>query len=295
MTTAREYYRGGDHAADVRARYAMPMLLSLAKAGRTITYLALSVAVARQYHEEVRGPAISYARVLDKIGATLERLADEWREEIPPLTILVYSKTTEQPSAGVDKFLGRYATQEVLERATARQRKAIVERATQAVFNWSDWDKVASYLEAEPADPFSETQAIELPSPEGHPIGGEGPEHEALKLYVANHPELFRKFGRFERGRTEAQLASGDEVDVLFANAEQELAVEVKTAAATPGKLTRGVYQCVKYREVLRAQHHVRAEATHVEACLATPQALPGDMPEAMRRLDIRYVQVRRR
>jgi hypothetical protein len=82
---------------------------------------------------------------------------------------------------------------------------------------------------------------------------------------------------------------------VLFANAEQELAVEVKTAAASPAELTRGVYQCVKYRALLRAQHHVLAQATRVDACLATPQELPGDMPEAVRRLDIRYVQVKPR
>lgn len=174
---------------------------------------------------------------------------------------------------------------------TADNRRAMIRRATEAVHNDPRWDEVADYFEIELPDRRRESEPIPLEKPPAV-FGPESAEHIALKEYIAARPELFAGIGIFAPGQIEYRLDSGDEVDVFFVNGEQALAVEIKTATAPLGELTRGLYQCVKYRAVLRAMYHVRGDLVNVQAILVTPQVLPPQHREAAVRLSIPWRRV---
>ena len=295
MNTARDYFDAGSTWTDDTARQALPLLLSLAKTGRRWTYGELSRVIEGRVDLPASKFTIRYNTVLTKIGTMLNLLSDEWQREVPPLTILIVSGTRDEPSKGVNDFLERYVTEERVGHLTTNNRKAMVDRATGAVHNFGDWDQVADYFgvtipEATPLD-RSDAQAIILPPP--IPLrGAESPAHLALKQYVAHHPELFAKYGKFEPGALEFRLFSGDEVDVVFQNLEMTLVVEVKTGDAAPGELTRGLFQCVKYRAVLRAMYELLSEPMPVQAVLATPQQPRDESKRAAERLGVAWKRI---
>lgn len=291
--TAKDLFEQGNEWTDNRTRLALPILLAQAKRGSNFTYEELNQAVADRWDVK-RSMALNYRHVLYKTGNMLGFLSDEWGIEIPPLGVLAVNEQTRLPGDGFEQFLERYLEKSNQESLSDNNREAMLQRATEAVFNFPRWNAVAAYFDVEPEDHLPEHVAIGLPSPSAvRGGGGEGAAHLALKSYVADHPELFRKYGDFPLGETEQTLLSGDVVDVLFRNRDQALAVEVKAADAPPGELTRGIFQCVKYRAVLRAMHDVAGELVKVEAVLATPQTIVGDHKAAADRLAVPIVQVK--
>jgi len=50
----------------------------------------------------------------------------------------------------------------------------------------------------------------------------------------------------------EGDLLSGDRIDVLFTRGEEFAVVEVKSCLSSHDDHRRGIYQYVKYREVIR-------------------------------------------
>lgn len=288
---AKQMMEEGTTWTAVQARYTLPILLSLAKTGQKLTYQALDAEIALQYNQPVTPVVVGYGRVLEIIGRSLIQLSQEWQEEIPPLTILIFNKNSGNPSPGVNDFLKRYLSKSGSERLTNNNRRAMIERATNAVHNYGRWDEVAAYFDITLPGALSESDPIDLPPPPAM-LGGESDAHLALKEFVAAHPELFARYGQFSSGQLEYRLLSGDEVDVLFQNDEVTLAVEVKTTSAPEGELTRGLFQCVKYRAVLRAMHDVKGELANVLAILVTPQALPASHLHAAERLDVPWQKI---
>ncbi len=289
--TAKDYFNSGSSWTEERARFALPILLSLAKSARKLTYSGLENEIASQIAQAPMRVVVSYGKVLEVVGQALNELSQEWKEEIPPLTILIVNGQNGEPSYGVDGFLKRYVTISSSENLTPHNRSAMIERATNAVHNYSRWDDVASYFGVEVPEELSESEPILLPKPT--PImGGESKAHLALKNFVAEHPELFSSYGDFGKGTIEFRLDSGDEVDVLFQNDEQTLAVEVKTDTASQGELTRGIFQCVKYRAVLRAMYDVEGKLINVHTVLVTPQQLSPAHKNAARRLNVNSLRV---
>lgn len=290
--TAREYFNAGTSWSDEIAREALPVLIRLAESGKTLTYSELEQQVAFRLNRSPLKVVVSYGKVLEKVGGTLNLVSAEWKEEIPPLTILVLSMQKGLPSSGVDGFLNRYVTESIKEHLTENNRNAMIKRATEAVHNFERWQAVAAYLGIEEAGTLAETEAIMLPQPQ--PIrGGESQSHLTLKQYIAQHPELFIRYGQFPQGEVEVVLPSGDEVDVLFRATDQTLAVEVKTADAPAGELTRGIFQAVKYRAVLRAMHDIAGELCKVQVVLVTPQTPLLAHADAAKRLQVKWQQIR--
>ena len=294
MMTAREQFEAGTHWVDITARPALPVLLSLAIRATPdkFTYRELDLAVAQRLNRDPMRVVVSYGKVLGKVGEMLNQLSTEWQEEIPPLTILITNKNSGLPSLGVDGFLQRYVAKSTQQQLTSNNRTAMSERATDDVYNYQRWNDVAAYFGVDAFGEINESAPIPLPAPP-QIFGGESNGHLELKKYVASHPELFASLGRFNPGQIEAKLYSGDEVDVLFRNEDQTLAVEVKTADASPGELTRGIFQCVKYRAVLRAMHQIASELCTVQVVLVTPQHLFGLHVDAARRLGVNWQQVK--
>lgn len=288
---AKQILAEGDSWTADRARLTLRILLRLATSGRTLSYGELDQAIAREFGRAPNPIVAGYGRVLEIVGQSLNALSDEWGTEVPPLTILVVNRETGEPGVGFDGFLQRYVSRGSAQTVTPDNRRAMIARATEAVFNYGQWHEVAASYEVEPPGAGAEAEPIALEKPPAR-LGPESEAHQALKAYVAAHPELFAHIGLFTEGRQEVRLDSGDEVDVLFHNDEQTLAVEVKTADAPGGELTRGLYQCVKYRAVLRAMVHVRGELVNVRALLVVARPLPERHQRAAERLAVPWQRV---
>ncbi|MBX3051700.1 MAG: hypothetical protein KF753_09520 [Caldilineaceae bacterium] len=291
MALAKDLFDEGDRWTDERARQALPILLQRANAGRILTYGELDREIASNHSIEVMPRVDGYGGVLEKVGHILYQLAIDLDASIPPANILVVNAQTRLPGSGFDPFLRRFVNEQLHEKLTTNNQNAMLQRATEAVFNYTGWSEVAEQLGFDIAEHFLESAAIDLPSPP-RMGGGESEAHKKLKNYVAQNPDLLLRFGKFEQGSTESVLDSGDKIDILFQAQDQTLAVEVKTATATLGELTRGIFQCVKYRAVLRAMHDVKSELSKVEVVLVTPQLMSAKHKAAADRLGVAILRV---
>ena len=168
--------------------------------------------------------------------------------------------------------------------------------AFKSVFSYPKWDKVASHFGVE-IDEVDSTEGIEppilLPNPKSFRGGGEGPDHKALKEWVRVHPELFKEnYGFFANGEKEERIQSGDRLDVFFRNLKTQLAVEVKDGGCPDSELYRGIFQCVKYRAVLRATQFATGEIENAQAVLVTQRVLPMEVSRLAERLNVLIIKV---
>jgi hypothetical protein len=115
----------------------------------------------------------------------------------------------------------------------------------------------------------------------------ESEEHKALKSYVRNHPEALKLGFSAGQAECEVELLSGDRIDVHLLNQNRNYAVEVKSIKSGWNDLQRGIFQCVKYRAVLKAQSEFGPDAD-INAILVTERNLPSDLAKLARSLRIR-------
>ncbi|KKL78769.1 hypothetical protein LCGC14_2021540 [marine sediment metagenome] len=87
-------------------------------------------------------------------------------------------------------------------------------------------------------------------------------------------------------GEVENDLLSGDRVDVLFTKGEEFAVVEVKSCLSSDDDLRRGIYQCVKYREVVRATR--LPVEVDVRAILLFERELPAELATRAKLLRVR-------
>ena len=143
------------------------------------------------------------------------------------------------------------------------------------VFNFPDWDKVLDTFE------LPRAPVVELPPADEisvHGGGGEGTEHKCLKEAVSVNPQWIGLSNSLSPGKVEASLYSGDSLDVLFADSNRRIAVEVKGASAPVGEVIRGLFQCIKYEAVLDAEASVAGSRADCEAVLALGGSFPGEL-----------------
>ena len=189
--------------------------------------------------------------VLGEIKDVLDEVSEKSDKAIPPLNALVQSKSTKLPSDGFDYVIPNYSK---LSPASKAGEVAKLNLSAHQ-YNWS-W--VLKALSLEPAILFSEKEvkSLEKKSYAGYG-GGEGAEHKRLKEFIAKHPEKvgikYVVLAENERG-----LLSGDSLDVFFELKNgNRVAVEVKPSTAPNEDVTRGIFQCVKYKAVMDAMRVV--------------------------------------
>lgn len=78
--------------------------------------------------------------------------------------------------------------------------------------------------------------------------------------------------------------------DAYFDNGQQYLAVEVKASHASDAELMRGVYQCVKYKAVLRAERIAMRRAPLGEAVLVSTRRPNKETRALLKRLHLDFV-----
>lgn len=275
---------------------ALPILIRWAQEGEPHTYSDLAQELHDQFGHAIKARKELYGTVAGGVAQAIEWLSGQWKTPIPPLHVIVVNKQTGHPGDGAVTISPAYFEGKKLD--TEEDKRAHLRQAMDDVFSYPDWASVAKALGATLLNPRSgakpadaKDQPIPLPTIQqgGAP---ESAEHRALKLWVGSHPEELADYGTYAFGHNEKVLSSGDRLDVLFDNARKRLAVEVKTSKCSETELMRGVYQCVKYRAILRAEQLALRQVPNGDAVLVCPRAPGKDTKALIKRLGVNFHRV---
>lgn len=185
-----------------------------------------------------------YSGIGDQLG-NVETVIRELRkmtgEDVPTLNALV--KKNGIPSDGFDFVYPNYNG------LTLSEKLVFVAGINEKALNYQKWDWVLDQLGLQPSKIITEQ---ELEAISVHGGGGEGKEHKAIKEFVYNNPESLGITGVI-RKETEHPLPSGDRLDVYFETSDSRYAIEVKPSTSPDDDITRGIFQCVKYKAILEA------------------------------------------
>ncbi|MGV4799289.1 hypothetical protein ACSMEB_09375 [Stenotrophomonas maltophilia] len=268
--------------------HALPILIRWAKEGEPHTYSDLAQELHDQFGHAIKPRKDLYGTVAGGVAQAIEWLSGQWETPIPPLHVIVVNKQTWHPGDGAITISPAYFDGKKW--STEEEKRAHLRQAMEDVFTYPDWNKVAEALGAKTLTPRSGAKPVDangqsIPLPKVQQGGGpESLEHRALKRWVREHPQELIDYGLFETGANEKLVSSGDRLDVLFDNGRQRLAVEVKTSKCSESELMRGVYQCVKYRSILRAEQLALQHVPTGDAVLICPRA-PGKETKALIKL----------
>lgn len=229
---------------------AIPVLISWAQNGITNNY----------YEDLIR--ELGYRRfsgighVLGCIDLVLNKLSEkpEFSEHpIPTLNALCTNKSTGLPSYGFEFVLKDYSSYE------PEAQRLIVEGYNTKAVKYTEWNKVLTALCLTPSIVYSESDEEKIRRG-NYSHHSEGEAHKKLKTYVAENPESIG-LGSVEVAENEFILLSGDRLDVYFELDDRtRVAVEVKSMISSDDDILRGIYQCVKYKAILKAENNVHGQ-----------------------------------
>jgi hypothetical protein len=252
----------GDKLYQQRAHLALPILVRQAKAKQTIYYSDLA--------EELQMPNprnLNY--VLGSVGKSLLELD----KTIPPIQCLVVNRHTKLPSSGVGWFIDKIKFAKMAKKDKLRK----VQEIQQDIYTYANWDRVLNKLKLTPV-PCDIVDIIEQARKEQYGSGGEGPEHNALKTFVAITPSIIGLPSNSISGEIEYKLPSGDKLDILFKTNKEWVAVEIKSHISKDDDIVRGLFQCIKYQAVLEA--YFKSESRNQNA--RTILVVGGQFPESL-------------
>lgn len=282
----------GEEWSKATARKVLPLLVAYAHAVKPVTYGGLSEEATRRKWSHYVMP-LAYRYVAGAIGLGLEETEKEWGEPIPPINALVVNEATGLPGKGVDLFLRAYLRQTgSKKRITQAQRGSIVEEIHKDIFNYPYWGRLLKHYGL-PNPPKLRTK----PNPKkrkpsyGWSNEGESQEHKELKQYVLKNPNCV-DVSQNAVATEEYFLPSADKIDVHFEEGDWDIAVEVKSIRSNDDDLKRGIFQCVKYREVLRALRRTEGLIPQVRALLVTEREIKGELRKIASTLQVQWVVV---
>ncbi|MCC0035335.1 MAG: hypothetical protein H6887_08760 [Hoeflea sp.] len=264
----------GNKLYQQRAKKALPLLIQYAKARRIVTYSELAEKL------DMPNPRnLNY--VLGCVGRTLAGLATQNAQSIPKIQALVVAQSSGQPGKGIDGFFAKPSLQD---------RRAIIETEQHAAFDFHHWDEVLERLGVSPS-PHRFGDLIQGAIEFGG--GGEGEDHRRLKEWIRDHPEIFN-LRMPDLTETERKLASGDSLDVSFQTSNLWFAAEVKAVNSGEPDLTRGIFQIVKYKAIMKAECKVAGSRMTVDAKLVIESNLPPKLKTLARFLAVEVIEVER-
>ena len=245
------------------------------------------------------------------VGFTLLALSTEKRK-IPPLTALVVGNQTQVPNIGIYNFMDFYFSSEKIsyKKMSTIERRGYALIAQEYIYNYQHrWDKILhrfGFVEFEPplfprplplsGKSNSKKRKVESPKllRSGYARGGGGPspEHEAIVKYVAKHPWDIGLPKDLGEGCTKYRFLSGDRPDVFFESQGRVMAIEVKPDFASEDDLERGIYQCIKYRAVARAQQEAEEDPPTADVRLVVGKALPSNLQKLAKQLKVDWTEM---
>jgi len=277
------------------APFVVGLAIRSANRNRPLFYGEVVAAIESRFKHRVSPIWIGHPAGL--IARRIELLRETSGRRIPPLNVIISNKASGVAGDGGDEFIRSYLG---MSEAAFRQEDVpeLRRRVRDDVYDYGaeNWAWVAAQLKA-PTLPAPKAREGDEPTPielPPIPTGSrpEGDQHKRLKAYVAQHPVLVKSLGKFPEGTNEVLIRSGDRLDVLFELGKRKLAVEVKPASASEAEMARGVFQCVKYRAVLRAQQLAASEPAQADAILAIMVEPTHTLRRLMHRLEVQWLVV---
>ena len=223
-----------------------------------------------------------YSGIGDQLG-NVETVMRELRkmtgEDVPTLNALV--KKNGIPSDGFGFVYPNYNG------LTLSEKLVFVAGINEKALNYQKWDWVLDQLGLQPSKIITEQ---ELEAISVHGGGGEGKEHKAIKKFVYNNPESLGLTG-VNRKETEYPLPSGDRLDVYFETSDCRYAIEVKPSTSPDDDITRGIFQCVKYKAVMEAIRKIGYDKYAVKTLLVTASGLSERNKKLAEALNVPYTE----
>ena len=223
-----------------------------------------------------------YSGIGDQLG-NVETVMRELRkmtgEDVPTLNALV--KKNGIPSDGFDFVYPNYNG------LTLSEKLVFVAGINEKALNYQKWDWVLDQLGLQPSKIITEQ---ELEAISVHGGGGEGKEHKAIKEFVYNNPESLGLTG-VNRKETEYPLPSGDRLDVYFETSDCRYAIEVKPSTSPDDDITRGIFQCVKYKAVMEAVRKVEYGRYAISALLIVAGSMSDRNKQLAEALEIKCIE----
>jgi len=281
MGNIRAWLDSGTVSAE-RMPALLPILIRQARLETPITYgdVAKELGI---HHRAVH-------HVAGNIGFTMAAIGKHrsWkRRPPPPLHALVVNDVTGLPGPGINGFLSEIYQSAKTQNDKRAVLKAIYADADAAAYD--HWGELCELLDI-PFDEGSLAGAVEK-ARKSRGRGGEGPDHLRLKNHVAAHPEIVGLNPKSAKGATERTTAAGDCIDVVFERRGLQLAVEVKPHHSSEGDMLRGVFQCLKYREVLTAEAVIADKALKTRVLLVLGGNATAEVIRVSHRLGIKFLE----
>jgi hypothetical protein len=274
------------------ARRVLPLLVTRAKQGAPITYGELDRQMVRHGGHHVF--AAKYGYPAGAIGDALVETSRTWGTTIPPLNALIVNARTHVPGAGCDWYLREFLR--VRRRLSHRDRRDLARATHEKIFNFRRWDDVLREYGMSPTvngRAHGRRRHVLPPRRSGWSNEGESDAHKRLADFIAKNPDVLGLRRGLPRGLREFPLASADRPDVLFRCKSEVIAVEVKSDISNEADLQRGIYQCVKYRALVRAEQQAIGQIPNGWAVLATARPLPELLCRLAVLFDVPYVVVK--
>lgn len=262
----------------------MRWLLTAARHGSDLTYG--EIAKRLEYELEIKGPVFSVH--VGQVAGALQDALQAVDKAIPLINSLIVGKNG-LPGAGINDYLSdRYGAFH----SDTKRRLRLCTQARREVYEYANWQNIyrLTFHKSAPSPEPGDPEEIERDgkSPDGRRGGvPESTEHRKLKQYVCDNPRCLGLRKRATTAQVEYPLKSGDMVDVFLTSNDQYLLVEVKSKRSSEADLRRGIYQCVKYRAVMKAQQEAYSPVLKVISILVTEVSLRGDLQALAKRLRI--------
>ena len=225
-----------------------------------------------------------YSGIGDQLG-NVETVMRELRkmtgEDVPTLNALVKTPKDGIPSGGFDFVYPNYNG------LTLSEKLVFVAGINEKALNYQKWDWVLDQLGLQPSKIITE-QELEVISVHGG--RGEGKEHKAIKEFVYKHPESLGITGVI-RKETEHPLPSGDRLDVYFETSDSRYAIEVKPSTSPDDDITRGIFQCVKYKAILEAMRKLEYGRYAISALLIVAGSMSDRNKQLAEALEITCIE----
>ena len=268
-------------------KFALTLLIQALKSGEPfVVYNKIKSVLENELHGVIFST---------KIGIVAGTLMDQIHETSPkaPLINMMITGSDGIPGKGVSAYIKEKYNRD-WEEISPDDKLELVEKERKLIYKYGvdSWKKIAKKLYGNGFD------KIKLPKSDekdydpntGGTAGGESSAHKTLKEWVSRNPGKIGVSPTYGHGEVESRLLSGDEVDVMFSEKNRFRAVEVKSIISTDDDFKRGIYQCVKYREVKRAEH--TPFEVDVESILVTERRLPPELLKRAKALRVRCVTV---
>ena len=218
---------------------------------------------------------------LGNVETVMRELRKMTGEEVPTLNALVKTPKEGIPSDGFDFVYPNYNG------LTLSEKLIFVAGINEKALNYQKWDWVLDQLGLQPSKIITEQ---ELEAISVHGGGGEGKEHKAIKEYVYKHPESLGITGVI-RKETEHPLPSGDRLDVYFETSDSRYAIEVKPSTSPDDDITRGIFQCVKYKAVMEAVRKVEYGRYTISTLLIVAGSMSNRNKQLAEALEIKSIE----